>query len=405
VATVLTMAEQIALAPIQISEYITSSSLQAAHSSINAVSVVFPGSSDASFSLASFIELAQKEWNQTGADEPERRFTVTQAARGMVGWITLQGITQEWQEAQWLKHVREIDVREPPIPTWAAAPAPKCVSLNLIFFLSYIQIRSSRVHVTSDVIVPGEQGQQIIAAEIGEPGSPKPQSPSPEFSKSRSSSILRSRPLSLTISRNSRAVPPGGPCHDTELKSNLRRLSKMVLAGYGGATLFFFGVSPSIFMKSKVNKASMPVPTCEASAMANEKTSEEATLAYAVDEAEAADAANSDGLPPPPEPSPTSQEFSWWDLMMGKHDEELFNIAHNAHEEYSEEDAIRKANATRMKAEAVSLSILLLLYITHVFRGVLRSSETNTSCHAFGFSPTTIASRSFLLSEVRFFPR
>jgi len=147
------------------------------------------------------------------------------------------------------------------------------------------------------------------------------------------------------------------------------------------------------------------VPTCEASAMANEKTSEEATLAYAVDEAEAADAANSDGLPPPPEPSPTSQEFSWWDLMMGKHDEELFNIAHNAHEEYSEEDAIRKANATRMKAEAVSLSILLLLYITHVFRCVLRSSEMNISCHAFGFSPTTIASRSFLLSEVRFFHR
>jgi len=102
-------------------------------------------------------------------------------------------------------------MREPPIPTWTAAPAPECVSLNLIFyFLSYTQIRSSRVHVTSDVIVPGEQGQQIIAAEIGEPGSPRPQSPGPKFSKSRSSSILRSRPLSLTISRNSRTVHPGG---------------------------------------------------------------------------------------------------------------------------------------------------------------------------------------------------
>jgi len=43
----------------------------------------------------------------------------------------------------------------------------------------------------------------------------------------------------------------------------------------------------------------MLVQTCEASAMANKKTSEEAALTYAIDKAEAASAANSDGLPPP----------------------------------------------------------------------------------------------------------
>ena len=98
--------------PIHLSEYITSTSLIAAHSSINVLSVIFPGSSDASFSLASFIDLVRREW--TARDNmPERQHGITQVARAIVGWSSLQGVTQEWQERQWLKYLREIDVKEP----------------------------------------------------------------------------------------------------------------------------------------------------------------------------------------------------------------------------------------------------------------------------------------------------
>ena len=117
VHTVLTIAEQITLAPIHLSEYITSTSLLAAHSSINVLSVIFPGSSDASFSLASFIDLVRREWAQPPGSVgslPERQYGITQVARAIVGWIALQGVTQEWQEKRWFKHLKEIDVKEAP---------------------------------------------------------------------------------------------------------------------------------------------------------------------------------------------------------------------------------------------------------------------------------------------------
>lgn len=93
VSSVLSLAEQLTLAPIFISEYITSTSLIAAHSSINVLSVIFPGSSDASFSLASFITLVKREWNDPPEGEhlPQQQFGITQIARAIVAWVALQG--------------------------------------------------------------------------------------------------------------------------------------------------------------------------------------------------------------------------------------------------------------------------------------------------------------------------
>ena len=93
VSTVFSLAEQLTLAPIFISEYITSTSIIAAHSSINVLSVIFPGSSEASFSLASFINLVKREWNDPpeGHSLPERQYGITQVARAIVAWVALQG--------------------------------------------------------------------------------------------------------------------------------------------------------------------------------------------------------------------------------------------------------------------------------------------------------------------------
>lgn len=116
VSGVISIAEQVALAPIYLGEYITSTSVMAAHSSINVLSIIFPGSSEASFSLASFITLVKREWNDPpeGESLPEKQFGITQVARAIVAWVALQGVTQEWQEKKWLKHLKEIHVKDPP---------------------------------------------------------------------------------------------------------------------------------------------------------------------------------------------------------------------------------------------------------------------------------------------------
>jgi hypothetical protein len=106
-------AEQLALAPIHFSEYLTSTSLIAAHSSINVLSVIFPGSSEASFSLASFITLVRREWSHRNDSLPNRNYGLTQIARAVVAWVALQGVTQEWQEQRWFENLKELDVMEP----------------------------------------------------------------------------------------------------------------------------------------------------------------------------------------------------------------------------------------------------------------------------------------------------
>jgi hypothetical protein len=118
VSTVLSLAEQIAFAPIFFSEYITSTSLLAAHSSINLLSAIIPGSSEASFSLSSFITLVKRELTQPagGQNLPEKfkQFGITQVARAIVAWVALQGVTQEWEEKRWFDNLREIHVKDAP---------------------------------------------------------------------------------------------------------------------------------------------------------------------------------------------------------------------------------------------------------------------------------------------------
>lgn len=93
---------------------------------------------------------------------------------------------------------------------------------------------------------------------------------------------------------------------------NLRRFSKMVLAGYGGASLLFFGVSPLFASPSVRAKA----PT-----VSNEKEAEEAQLEKAINDAEAEMEGSSGTLPSSPE---DNVEYSWWDILLGKHDKEIF---------------------------------------------------------------------------------
>ncbi|EIW82146.1 hypothetical protein CONPUDRAFT_55026 [Coniophora puteana RWD-64-598 SS2] len=313
VSVALTFAETISLAPIFLGEYITTASLRAAHSSIDVLSVIFPGSSEASFSLASFINLVKREWDSPSSalSMPDKRYPLTDVARALVAWVALQGVTQEWQEKRWFKHLREIKEEDP-----STHPPLRRVP--------------SRVRVTSDVIFPGNRGQ-LIAADIGEaPRTPR--------TRQRSSSALSIGGLSIASigslrgsMRGSRIEPPQKPM--SEVKANLRRLSKMVLAGYGGASLLFFGVSPMFTSPLKPGSPNR-----------SEKVREEAQLESAVEAAEA-EAAGDD----PSGRVPDAPEFSWWDVLMGKHDQAIFENSVLGHGTQQTSDGVQQ----RIRSTAV----------------------------------------------------
>ncbi|KAF9004698.1 hypothetical protein BDQ17DRAFT_1399534 [Cyathus striatus] len=362
-------AESLTLAPIHFTEYLTSTSLLAAHSSINVLSVIFPGSSDASFSLASFIGLVRREWAtpREGDNWPDGDFGITEIGRAIVAWVALQGVTQEWQEKQWFKWLKELDVNPP------AAKRPELGHR-----------RNSRIRVTSDVIFPGQGGAQIVSAVIGEapprlsrsqsfihqkhnhsnhqsPPQPPP-APSSSWGRRSSISLLARRslqpitPLDLSPfpqpSFQASATPsPPAPVHHPsgpppplsadELKTTFRRLSKMVLAGYGGASLLFFGVSPY----------AIPTPPKVTGITSDaQKSREEAQLTKAIDASEAE--AAGDGSESSSGSMPT---YSWWDVLLGRHDKAIFEhwADHHPPTPAEQEKQHKEQMKAKMKATAV----------------------------------------------------
>jgi hypothetical protein len=279
VATTISLVEQLTLAPIFLSEYVTSTSLIAAHSSINVISAIMPASSETAFSLASFITLVRREWNEPAlcGNLPDKCCGVTHIARALVSWIALQGVTQEWQENRSFKYLNEIHVEN--APEFSDSLRPK-----------------SHVRVTSDVIFPGNIGQ-IISADIGEAPAHSP------------SEIVLSKlaPVSLPVHLRPTRMS------NSDLKVTLRRLSKMVLAGYGGASLLFFGISPMSPHWYPSSKSK--------SGQRTEKQFEEVQLANAIDASEQAA-----GEAPPLDLPPGTVDggYSWWDILLGKHDQEIF---------------------------------------------------------------------------------
>ncbi|KAH7921707.1 alpha/beta-hydrolase [Leucogyrophana mollusca] len=357
VSTAITFAERLTLAPIFFGEYISSASLRAAHSSIDILSVIFPGSSEASFSLASFITLVKREWDSPGftANMPDKRYGLTEVVRALVAWVALQGVTQEWQEKRWFNYLQEIQVYD-----HASGPQLKRVP--------------SRVRVTSDVIFPGNRGQ-LIAADIGEAPRTRP----------RSSSTLSIGKLSISSMssfkwKDVRTEPPQRPI--AEVKANLRRFSKMVLAGYGGASLLFFGVSPLFTSKA-----------AEAPTHSNEKDAEEAQLESAVNAAEAEAAGNQSS---PVSLESDNPEYSWWDILMGKHDKEIFE--NSVHHDHDVEARVRATAVIGIERQMPRFWVLTdhgRRQVVLILRGTMSLNElaVDLTCEPAEFKPASYFSR------------
>ncbi|KAJ6516411.1 hypothetical protein C8R45DRAFT_960042 [Mycena sanguinolenta] len=361
ISSVLSFAEQVALAPIYFSEYISSTSLLAAHSSINLLSMIIPGSSEASFSLSSFITLVKRELAHPAHGEslPDKQFGITQVARAIVAWVALQGVTQEWDEKRWLENMREIHVKD----------VPKS-------FESVMRARrGSRIRVTSDVIFPGNVGQ-LIVADIGEVSPLRAQS---FFGHNKSKTTTRAgAPKRPTV------VPQPRRLNNTQLKTTLRRLSKLVLAGYGGASLLFFGVS--LTAAHGPTSANSP----------QGKATEAANLAKAIDASEAEAAGD---FPEYDAPSGLGDDptYSWWDVLLGRHDHEIFERYANSPADKADADIKEKMRATaKIGSEHLMPRFWVLTdhsraQIVLVLRGTMSLNEiaVDLTCEDEEFEPAT----------------
>ncbi|KAI9507191.1 alpha/beta-hydrolase [Russula earlei] len=237
-------AEQLALVPIFVGEGITSASLIAAYSSIDALASLFPKGQETSFSIASFISLMRNDWSnpELGEHLPEEHFSVGEAAKALFAWGTLQGVTYDWQIKQW-------------------SDAPGYDTTLSLMSLGTSPLPYINGHLVTADITQQPTGPDNAAIDSHSPSRP----PSP--------------------SQRHYAF------HD-DLRLTLRRLSKMCLAGYGGASFLFFGVP-----------ATPPL---------NSKATEKETLEAAVDESEKL-----------PKGTP-SQPYPWWSMLLGKHDHDIF---------------------------------------------------------------------------------
>lgn len=285
VSSAISAVEFLALAPILLGESITSTSLTAAHSSLSILTTIFPGSDEASFSLASFVSLVRHEWNEPADSHvlPEERYGVVEVLRALAGFAALQGVTSEWQEKRWFKFMKEVPVHD------GASTFARRKRVD------------SRVTITGDTTYSRHSGQ-IVTAEINEviPGS------WPATATNAAVSQPSAGPSHLSVDTphlsSSRRYTNALPVED--LKQTLRRLSKLVLAGYGGPSLLFFGVSLTPWEK--------------------EQGKEQTRLADAIDASEK-EAAGDNGSTGSTDPNmPGASSYSWWNVLMGKHDHDIF---------------------------------------------------------------------------------
>lgn len=256
-SSAISVVETCTLVPISVGESIASTTLVAAYSSLSVMQAVIPGSDEASFSLASFVTLLQREWHDDMQDDtsPKEKYGVGELMKALVAWAVLQRKTGAWQENKWFKHLIEIDLQD-------KHPGKAHT----------VKKQRSQVHFRHD---HSSSGHGIVTADIGEA---LPNAPRLDASESIA-----------------------------ELKSTLRRFSQLVLAGYGGASLLFFGVPP--------------VPT---NSLVGKTQDEEAQLTEAVGSSEDQAAALGSTPSTPMDPTdPGAPPYSWWDVLLGKHDQDI----------------------------------------------------------------------------------
>ena len=396
------LVQALILSPLHIGQAVTETSLAVASSTIGAISILlgapvdpnsryefnlsykyqpkdaseangpFPSTSHSfTHAIPSLIRILKHEWQypQDAEQLPAESYSALSIARAVVAWASIQSVTRLYHEKKWFSSMKEIADWE-----WRGKSNPQ-IPLHLSKQLKSSPEetppkRSASVQVISDVHLP-DHGGEILTAEIGTP-STLPANPQ--------------RPQITNSQQASTQVPLSYP----QLRLALRRYSHLVLGGYGGAGMVFFGIQlPSSRMSrdgsgnisGKFDGAgsmfgldftaprrnsekhgsdgsqSLPMPLPEGTSPAlhfdlnlatnkNQNTPEASILPQSLiehdetktltdvvrgaEEDEVREAWPVTNSPPAEEnisPSNSTSElpaYSWWNLIRGKHDKEIF---------------------------------------------------------------------------------
>ncbi|CAG7848201.1 SubName: Full=Uncharacterized protein {ECO:0000313/EMBL:CCA75083.1} [Serendipita indica DSM 11827] len=276
VTSSLNLIEQAALLPLDIGQAITSTSLTIASSSVDVLTSML-GSHEASFSLAEFVTLVKREWNDPVLKErlpaDKDKYGVIQIGKALIAWAALQCATRGWHESRWRDNMREIgneewtEVTPPPVPPKDMNEDERRGFYNSFSYRSRtasILARGSRICVHEDLMLPEQRGQ-VISAEIGEKWD------------------IGAYAQSEAIDEPSIQAPKLG-----DIRLNLRRLSKLVLGSYGGTSLLFFGIPYPGGEAAPKDPVIPPVATTTGAQIAEEALAmEETVLVQLVNDAEA----------------------------------------------------------------------------------------------------------------------
>jgi sn1-specific diacylglycerol lipase len=297
----LALAERAALAPLDLGETFVSSSLVATRATLD---ILYPGSEQPSAALPAFAALVRRELRAPPLAHtlPEGWETMrtTELAAGIAAWAAVQRATTRWKEAQWLAACTELPVGPGAEDAGELPPREQKRST--------VRVRADAVHAPGD-------GGQVVSADID---------PAPSLSTSTLSPAPALAPLRPATATRTRTRPLSQPSI-AETKATLRRLSALVLAGYGGASLWALG-APLVPRTPHGHAA------------------QQAQIAAAVQRSEEEEA----GGPPPPSPaaaaalsgvgdggaaaqveagagtSAARSRYAWHALLRGTHDAEIF---------------------------------------------------------------------------------
>jgi sn1-specific diacylglycerol lipase len=292
---------------IDLSEYMTQSSLEAVSNVVESISDLYGGTQEASFSLGAFVQLVRRELanpsdpdslpaprNPNGSSGISAKSAV-QVARSLAAWAAIQTMTVEYQEQQLLKGMREVDLvewrgqYESEEQSQAERPASQPRE----------DPQSSPVHITSE-IQDEESHVRITTAELGLPGERDYLSDS-EDGGSQSEAEL--------FDIGTTAAGKTSYWHD---RRYLRRMSKICLGSYGGAGLIFFG-APLPGATTQTEEVAIPHDQSAVDGEAIQKAMDESNQAT--------------------QPSNKGKAREWWNNVRGHNDEAIFKHYASIHED------------------------------------------------------------------------
>lgn len=251
------LAESVAMGSIMFGERIATASITAAQDSVDLLSGLF-GNDEASFSLAAFGQLVRREWSSPVMAEhlPEKRYSLPAMVQALMAWAAIQNVTHFYTEIQWFQSIRELTPDE---LEGSSSSTPHAEGHN-------------HVHVTDDTILPESSGQ-IVSAEIGQ-----------------------------VSSNGLKTIPPSRQ----QLVPTLRRLLKLVLAGYGGVGMIFFGLPLKHTPPAGIGDRKPSTETM--------RSGEEALMKDVVDSLEMESLQKSTSFN---NEKGSPQTFSWWNVLSG----------------------------------------------------------------------------------------